>query len=366
MMGPNHKAMLCSLTLLMPAAFVHAQLEPDRIQIEQAPPADEQDVRDLIAQLDDEDWLQRDLATIQLGELNPGITLEIIERQLGDQHLNAEQRARLQLAALRRYASRSKGALGVSFGTIRVGAIEVQPIPENDDFPASKVLKAGDQIAMVGDRVIDGSFSLRTEILSRDPGDSLPVTILRGERVLHLNLILGSFDDLTGAVRMDTELLRNALATRWERLGRTHHQEKTIGDDLNIDAWTDAAFPSDRAPDPREPSLHAPRGWVSGEGQRVETNSSGWSTTAIDIWTSRIDLHEQSVQRGMILAGDTIQPMVALRLLLEREREQLKQELPRMQGEQREAMIEHLNALTARLDAITDRIVRTRPPITDP
>ncbi|HCT45054.1 MAG TPA: hypothetical protein DF699_07570, partial [Phycisphaerales bacterium] len=78
------------------------------------------------------------------------------------------------------------GALGVSFGTIRVGSIEIQPIPDNPEFPATMLLQDKDQIAMVGERVIDGSFSLRVEILSREPGETLPVTVVRGERVLHL------------------------------------------------------------------------------------------------------------------------------------------------------------------------------------
>jgi len=365
-MGSHRKTTLFALTLLLCAGRAQAQPEPDRVPVAQAPHTDEQTVRKLVEQLNDDDWLQRDLATIELGELDPGITLEMLERQLGDSNLSAEQRARLQLAALRRYAERPKGALGVSFGTIRVGAIEVQPIPANPDFPATKVLMPGDQIAMVADRVIDGSFSLRTEILSREPGEALPVTVLRGEQVLHLNLILGSFDDLTGAVRMDNDLLRNALELRWTRLGRSQPQEKSIGEDLNLEAWTDAAFPSDRAPDPRKPNLHAPRGWIVGEGVRIETNSSGWSAAAIDIWTSADNLRESAQQRGMVLAGDRIQPMVALRLLLERERSQLKQRIEQTQGEQREALIAQLNALTARLDTISDRIERTRPTTSQP
>lgn len=356
--------------LLMPVFFahgvVHAQPVPELAVIEQPAPTDEQTVAALVQQLNDDDWLQRDLATIELGELDPGITLEMLERQLGDQQLSPEQRARLQIAALRRFAERPKGALGVSFGTIRVGAIEVQPIPDNPDFPASRVLVLGDQIAMVGDRVIDGSFSLRTEILSRDPGDSLPVTIIRGEQVLHLNLELGSFEDLTGAVRMDSELLRNALELRWARLDRATNKQKSIGEDLDLDAWAQAAFPSDRTPDPREPNLHAPRGWIVGEGVRIETNNSGWSATAIDIWTSSDQLRNAVDQRDRMLAADRIQPMIALRLLLERERRQVMQELDRTQDEQRETLVEQLDIITARLDAITDRIDRSRPTSSSP
>ncbi len=366
-MLPIHPALLCTLVLIAIAPLARAQPEADQglVQTQTAAQTDEQTVRSLVEQLDDDDWLQRDLATIELGELDPGISLEMIERQLGDQGLSPEQRTRLQIAALRRFASRPKGALGVSFGTIRVGAIEVDPI-DNENFPASKVLKPGDQIAMVADRVIDGSFSLQVEILSRNPGDTLPATVLRGDRVLHLDLVLGSFGDLTGAVRMDSNLLRNALAARWARMGRSIDATKSAGESLDLDNWSQAAFPEGQRPDPREPSLQAPRGWISNDNVRIETGNSGWSSAAFDVWSNPKDIRDAAQQRGLILAGEQIQPLVALRLLLERERDQIRQDLSDTQGEQRDALQSQLGTLAARIDAVSQRIERTRPDVIDP
>lgn len=359
----------CVLLIPLLAGLAHARPQPERAMDEGAAPVegvtdqartDNRRVSELVAQLNDDDWLQRDLATIELGELDPGITLEMLERQLGDHRLSHEQRARLTLAAMRRFAQRPKGALGVSFGTIRVGAIEVQPIPVNPDFPASEVLLPGDLIAMVAERVIDGSYSLRAEIISRSPGETLPITVVRAERVLHLDLRLGSLEDLTGAIRMDTELLHNALALRWERLGLSQHARKSIGEGLDLEAWSDAAFPPARTPDPRQPNLRAPRGWIVGEEVRIETSGSGWSPSAIDIWTSRLDIDEAATKRGRTLSSDRIEPIVALRQLLELERAQLNQDLQLTLGEQREAMLARLDIVTARLEAIRDRIERTR------
>lgn len=368
---PKHTLRGC-LVLVLTASSARAQLQPEpgmrpnEVRIETVPETDESIVRELVELLDDDDWLQRDLATIELGELDPGITLEMIEALIERPGLSPEQLARLRLAALRRYAMRPKGALGVSFGTIRVGAIEIQPIPEDDDFPATKVLKDGDQIAMVADRIIDGSFSLRIEILSREPGDILPVTVLRGQRVLHLDLELGSFDDLSGAVRMDSDLLNSALALRWERARRGQSKAGSVGEAIELEDWERAAFPPGSTPDAREPDLHAPRGWVSGEGVRVETGNSGWSPSTIDVWSNPTALRDAATQRGMVLAGDRIQPMIALRLLIEREREQIIAELESIEGEERTLLIRRLDVLTSRLDALTEAIAQTRPTSVEP
>ncbi|MFG0298037.1 MAG: hypothetical protein ACF8K1_00330 [Phycisphaerales bacterium JB047] len=356
--------MLIALLIGLAVLTTHAQIvgNPEPEGQSQTPPTEPEIVDDWVEQLDNEDWLMRDLATLELGELDPGISLEMLERYLHRTDLSVEQRARLRLACLRRFALRPKGALGVSFGTIRIGAIQVQPIPASPDFPASMLLKDKDQIAMVGDRVIDGSFSLRVEILSREPGEILPVTVVRDERVLHLDLPLGSFDDLTGAVRMDSELLNNALSLRWKRLGIVSQPQGSIGEGLNLDDWRNAAFPKDATPDAREPDLHAPRGWVIGPDLPTTTNSNGWSRASIDVWADPGILRSDAAKREQLLAAERVQPLIALRLLLEQEREQVKEGLEAAeQADERDALISQLNGLTRRLDTITREIELTRP-----
>lgn len=355
---------VCLLAIATLSPAIQAQLAPNPdILVDQPVPETEHEViDDWIEQLGNPDWLMRDLATLELAELDPGISLETLEGYIRHEDLSHEQRARLRLACLRRFAMRPKGALGVSFGTIRVGAIEVQPIPPDEDFPATLMLKENDQIAMVGERVIDGSFSLRVEILSRDPGTILPVTLIRNERVMRMDLPLGSFSDLTGAVRMDSQLLVSALHRRWDRLGIETHSGDTVGDEISTEEWAAVAFPQGVQPDAREPELIAPRGFVLGPGMNSTPDSGRWGQTIIDVWADPDALIRDLDQRESLLSGERIQPMIALRMLLEREREQLRTDIEQASDTHRPEMIRQLNLLTMQLDTITQRIEEMRGP----
>lgn len=330
------------------------------IVIETTPETDPDVIEDWIEQLGSDDWLMRDLATLELAELDPGITLETLELYAQREDLSHEQRARLRLACIRRFALRPKGALGVQFGTIRVGAIEVQPIPPNPEFPASMVLKAGDQIAMVGDHVIDGTFSLRAEILSRDPGSILPVTLIRGERVLRFDLMLGEYSNLTGGARMDSDLLALSLQLRWERNDVRIVEQGTVGESITIDDWSAAAFPEGIAPDARDPELVAARGFVLGPGVEASTDGTRWNQSMIDVWANPAELKTDTQQRNNLIIGEEIQPMIALRLLLEREREQIRTDIQSAEPEQAAALRAYLNTLTSKLDTITREIELVR------
>jgi len=355
--------MLCAC----PVSVAQIAGDLDQSSFGAVPETEPEIVNEWIGQLDNPDWLMRDLATLELGELDPGISLETLEAYVHSNELSAEQQARLWLACLRRYSARSKGALGVSFGTIRVGAIEVQPIPPDDKFPATKVLREGDQIAMVGDRVIDGSFALRVEILSREPGELLPVTILRAERIIHIDLPLGSFDNLTGAVRMDSDLLTKAMSLRWERLGLKFPPRGTVGDGLDINDWRRAAFPENTTPDARETDLRAPRGWVLGPGMPTDIENGRWTRASMGVWTDPGNLRESLMRRGQLLGAEHVQPYIALRMLIEREREQIKVEIEKINDETaRKQLTEQLNDLTLRLDTLTREIERTQTLITVP
>lgn len=345
---------------LMLAAGAQAQIGGGPIDAP-VPETTPEVIEEWVEQLGNPDWLMRDLATLELAELDPGISLETLEGYMRHEDLSHEQRARLRLACLRRFALRPKGALGVSFGTIRVGAIEVQPIPPSEEFPATMMLKENDQIAMVGDRVIDGSFSLRIEILSRDPGSILPVTLIRNERVMRLDLPLGSFSDLTGAVRMDSQLLSSALDRRWARLGIETGPDGSIGDEISTDDWQRAAFPEDATPDPREPELIAPRGYVLGPGMNTTPGSGRWGQAIIDVWSDPDALNRDLVQRASLLAGERAQPMIALRMLLERERDQLRQDLEQAEEAQQPMLQDQLAQVSMQLDAITQKIEAARP-----
>ncbi|MEX0876516.1 MAG: PDZ domain-containing protein [Phycisphaerales bacterium] len=280
------------------------------------------EVRELVELLGSDSWLERDLAMIELGGLHPRITLEDLEGFLPDPDLSAEQLARLVQAARDRYMTHPKGALGVSFGTIRIGSIEVMPIQDDERFPASAMLRGGDQIAMVGDTVIDGSLSLRAQILSREPGDTLPVLVIRLGELIEMDLPLGSYDELTGAARMDPELMRMALMLRWQRLGIEVPRPESIGTDIGVDSWARAAFPEGAQPDPRDPDRRTRTALVISPEMPVSTGY-GYRPTVMTPWASEQDLHTRTGAERTEINEGLARPLIAKLDLLGRYRDQI-------------------------------------------
>lgn len=327
--------------------------QPENIVIETTPETSAEEIEDWIEQLGSDDWLMRDLATLELAELDPGVTLETLEGHIIRNDLTPEQRARLWLACLRRFEMRPKGALGVQFGQVQVGAIEVIPIPDNPEFPASMILREGDRIVMVGERVLENTEDFRAEILSRDPGGTLPVTLVRGDRILRFTLELGAYSSLTGGARMDSDILLESIARRWARIGIRPEQPGTVGTDIEIDDWARAAFPDGIVPDPREPELVAPRGFVLGPGMRTTPDGSAWGRSIFNIWTDPADMTHDVEQRGSLMIGQRLQPLVALSNLLNREREQIESEIASAPNDEAQAALqERLREIDAKLERV--------------
>jgi hypothetical protein len=338
-----------------------AQPVPEEPVILTTPDTDPEVVEYWIEQLGNEDWLMRDLATLELSELDPGISLETLELYITREDLTLEQRSRLWLACLRRFQMRPKGALGVQWGEIRVGAIEVIPIPDNPEFPASMVLKRGDHIALVGDRIMDGTFSLRAEILSRDPGDILPVTLIRDGRTGQYDLKLGAFSNLTGGARMESQMLVTALQRRWERMGLDTPQSGSVGTAIGLDDWQRAAFPDGIVPDPRDPELIAPRGMVLGPGMPDSPDGTRRARMIIDVWIDPADFAVQTEQRAALLMGERLQPMIALLNLYTRQQVQLRSEIADELSEEESSLIQsELETLRIRVDRLKVEIESIR------
>jgi len=218
-----------------------------------AQPTDEKrsQVRDLIDQLGSESWVDRDHASDELSLNNPDITLDDLEFFLNDMTLSIEQRTRLEHACMFRFLAYPKGGLGVSFGSTRIGAIEIQPIGQDPRFPASAMLNPGDAIAMVGSDLIESQSELRAHILSRSPGETLPVTLIRANKMIKLDLPLGSLTDLSGAARYEPNLASRALELRWERKGISRQKTDRAATLIEANDWQSAAFPADQQPDPQ-------------------------------------------------------------------------------------------------------------------
>lgn len=221
---------LISLTLTSPLALA---AQPD---------ASSDRLAELIDQLASEHWLDRDLAMRDLGLFDDEFSLEDLEHALTNPSLTLDQQYRLRALCAQRFADHPKGGLGVSFGSVVIGAIEVIPVDANDAFPASKILNPGDRIAMIDQMLLRSIDDLRVHILSRDPSELLPVLIYRGKKLIELDLPLGAYDRLTGAAILEPAIARDALALRWKRRGLILAKPDTIGLEITDEQWINTAF----------------------------------------------------------------------------------------------------------------------------
>jgi hypothetical protein len=225
----------------------------------------------LVDLLDAPAWSERDRAMNELETAIGEVSIEDLEFFLEDATLTLEQRTRLIDAITTRFSREPKGGLGVAFGAIRVGAIEVVPIDQNPNFPATLLLNPGDAIAMVGETLMTSSFDLRAQILSRAPGEVLPAMVIRDNKMIRLDLPLGSYRDLAGAAFLEPDLARRSLELRWARKGIVlpGPSSEPIGLSIDTDQWQNAAFPEGIAPASTSPSNRVPSVVMGGLNQLI-------------------------------------------------------------------------------------------------
>jgi len=217
--------------ILLSAATPQAMCSPEHVQ-------------ELLREREGLDWRSRWRIDLRLSGEDNNIALHDLEIVADSMALTPELRELLDVASLNRFRRDTpKGALGVSFGATRPGHVEIQTIVGDGSFPASDMLKPGDVIVEVAGQPIEGSEHLRAEILSRLPGEELPVIIERDGLTLARSLPLGSYRNLTGAALIETDVLRRALNIRRTRLGIEFPRPDTIGSSIDASAWIDAAFP---------------------------------------------------------------------------------------------------------------------------
>lgn len=265
LMRMNTSRLILTLTLGGTFACTQAIAQPDDSRNQRT----QQLVNQLIDQLGAHAWIDRDIATLELASYAAELTLDDLEHALQDQTLSNEQRSRLVHACLERFKALPKGGLGVAFGTVRVGAVEVQPIENNPEFPASAMLIPGDAIAKVDGELLSSSSDLRAHILSRLPGEIIPVTIIRNKAIINLDLPLGSYSKLAGPAQLDDALAMRALELRWARKGIVISHPDEIGNAIDQERWAQAAFPIARATNAQNPGRRYPTAMISGAGQSV-------------------------------------------------------------------------------------------------
>lgn len=202
----------------------------------------------LVLLLEDDSWELREQSTRMIGDANEGFELDMLAPILERGDLSVESRTRLRRAARDLFARTPKAGLGVGFGAMRDGGIEIGTVvPDIERFPAAGLLMPGDLILGTRGQSLDSSEELRSQIISYGPGELLNVQIIRNGETLDLDLPLGSYDFLTGAAPIIPSIADRAIAIRWARQGIFMPDERESGSQIDIDAWLEAGFPEQPA-----------------------------------------------------------------------------------------------------------------------
>ncbi|MEM1330653.1 MAG: PDZ domain-containing protein [Planctomycetota bacterium] len=178
----------------------------------------------LVGQLNSETLSERDAATDALVRLD-GLTLLQVERTLRDQTLTPEQRARLERVGEHAFAASPRAAMGVGFARLRNDAVQITE--PHEGFDAFNKLRVNDLIIEAGGEPIEGQEGFRIAIVSRDPGQVLPLVVEREGKLIEVDVVLGSLANLRNAPVSST-LLRNAWAARVERMRERQTGVRTI------------------------------------------------------------------------------------------------------------------------------------------
>ncbi len=174
-------------------------------------------VQALINGLDAEEYALRKMATQQLAAIE-GFDRRALARVLTEQDLSAEQRERLEGIALTMFEREPRAGLGVQFDVTRdgFGAGIARTV---EGFDAARVLRPGDVVISADGAPIRSPSDLRYSIISRAPGEKLPLVIQRGEETMEVEPELGAFSELGNAAPLSTRDLLIAWRMWFDRLG---------------------------------------------------------------------------------------------------------------------------------------------------
>jgi len=220
--------------LRMPEADAKAQ-RPD------APPGS---LRALVSALDDESFQQRELATDALRERAVELETAVAEGDIDAGALSPEQRMRVADVLETHFYDTPRAGLGVQFQQMNPAGNGIALQMVLGEFPASRVLRAGDAILLADGRDISDMPSmaamelLRAMIIARDPGDTLPMTVQRGAIEVELDVELGDFRNLGNGNRVPQESdLINAWELRQRELGLGQRYDGRIDTALSRRDW---------------------------------------------------------------------------------------------------------------------------------
>ena len=184
------------------------------------------DLPTLIRNLDSAQVDVRTKATDQiLGSRD--ISTRQIEEALRGPNLSPEQRQRLMAIAAMRFRTSPRAAMGLRNEPNAPGmGVTVGHLVQG--FPSAQVLRLNDRITAAAGMVIDNSDRmeawdrrwdlLRAIIVSRDPGDEIPLTIVRDGTVQNVTVKLGEYSRLNQQGAIEPGILEAAWAIRCRSL----------------------------------------------------------------------------------------------------------------------------------------------------
>lgn len=250
----------------------------------------------LVTLLNDESWNVRQQAMRTIGDPNEGFELDMLASLLERGDLSHEARLRLMQATRSLFAQSTKAGLGVGFGAVRDGGVEIGTVVRDvDQFPAAGMLMPGDLIIGAEGGPLTTSEDLRAMILSHEPGETLNLLIQRTidgddqKRVLDLDLPLGSYRMLTGAAPINARIADRAIQLRWARQGITLPDRDAIGTGISVEDWIAAGYPEEPGDFRPSNNRRAPRMVNSGSARDVFVGVGTVTRRQIEPWTNRSD-----------------------------------------------------------------------------
>lgn len=183
------------------------------------------DVAALIAELESPDFVDRELASHALQNLNT-VTLADLEAALTVDELTLEQRRRVSAAARMRFLTEPRAAMGINLGQITDLGLPITGTTRG--FDSTTKLRAGDIITSIDGLEIRSLRDLQVSIIANAPGTVVPVRFLRDGGAMETALELGAWRDLPQASsRPQIEVLEMAWRHR-SRAYRSLTEPETV------------------------------------------------------------------------------------------------------------------------------------------
>ncbi len=192
----------------------------------------------LMQDLDSPSFVTRELAEDEL-EFDRSLTLDMLEEQLRRDDISQEQRIRLLKAASMRFSSEPRAAMGIQLSS-EINELGLKINGPVEGFDAMGKLQANDIVSVIGELPIRSSADLQAAIISRSPGEVVPVEIVRAAERLTIDIRLGAWSELS----TPGGIPRASVEAAWVYRSRDYagkDEPEIIDFDVDINAWNAAA-----------------------------------------------------------------------------------------------------------------------------